>query len=94
MNEESMESIREELVSRVNALPEMNRQVDKSELDLSFASTASHLMATPTFAAKITGTVDNILLERGLVLSDAERKDLRRFLKPTQTELLKKYMQQ
>lgn len=92
METEYMKLIREELVLRVNALPEMNQKTNKSDFSSSFELTASHLANTPTFAQKITATRDKILEDRGIVLSEAERKVLRQFLKPTQTELLKKYM--
>ena len=92
-NEEEL--IREELVLRVNALPEMNRKIDKSDFGMAFEATAGHLMGTPAFASKITSILNGILEEKNIVFSsDAERSKLKLFLKPTQTELLRKYMQQ
>jgi hypothetical protein len=95
MDIKDKELIREELMLRVSALPEMNRKIDKSDFESGFEATAGHLMATPAFANKITSILKEILEEKNIVFSsDAERSELKQFLKPAQTELLRRYMQQ
>ncbi len=88
------ESIKQELILRVNALPEMKKKINKSDIQ-SFELTAQNLMATPVFAEKIMETLKQILKDKEIVFaSEEERSELRQFLKPTNTELLRKYMTQ
>jgi len=95
MDTNDKELIREELMLRVKALPEMNSKIDKSDFGSAFESTAGHLMGTPAFANKITSILKGILEEKNIIFSsDAERSELKQFLKPLQTELLRRYMRQ